>query len=218
MTTISVENYLKGIYKLSLNLADEEKVKAKMIADHLHVSLPSVTSMMKSLTKDGWVIYESYRGVRLTEVGNRKALGVIRKHRLMEMFLVQTLNFPWEEVHDEAELLEHAISDKLEAHIAEFLGHPRFDPHGDPIPTVEGEVEYRQLRRLAESNEGDEVIIARVMSQSAEVLRHFGFLGLVPDSLVHVVDKLVFDGQMTLKNQKGTCTISSTLANILLIH
>lgn len=218
MTTTSVENYLKAIYKLSGPLADDEKVKPKAIADHLEVSLPSVTSMMKSLRADLLVHYESYRGVRLTCEGEKKALRVVRKHRLVEMFLVETLSFPWSEVHAEAELLEHAISDRLEASIAEFLGHPKFDPHGDPIPTVDGELTRRELRVLSELEIGDNAKIARVLSQKVDVLKHLTILELVPGATFHVENKLSFDGQMTVKTGKGVCEISQTLAAVLLVE
>ncbi len=218
MTTTSVENYLKAIYKLSVPLDSEEKVKPKSIANHLEVSLPSVTSMMKSLRADHLVHYESYRGVRLTEEGEKKALRVVRKHRLVEMFLVETLNFPWSEVHAEAELLEHAISDRLEASIAEFLGHPRFDPHGDPIPTVDGQLHRRELRVLSEMEKGETATIARVLSQKVQVLKHLTTLGLIPGATFRIENKLSFDGQMKIYCEKGVCEISQTLATMLLVE
>ena len=137
MTTISVENYLKAIYQLAQL---ESPVKTKAVADSLDVSLPSVTSMMQSLSGDEMVVYTPYKGVTLTEKGRAAALSVIRKHRLVEMFLVQTLDYTWDEVHAEAEQLEHAISNELAQRMDDFLGNPSFDPHGDPIPTADGEV------------------------------------------------------------------------------
>lgn len=218
MTTISVENYLKAIYKLSVSLEPEEKVKPKAIATHLEVSLPSVTSMMKSLRADYLVHYESYRGVRLTEAGEKKALRVVRKHRLVEMFLVETLNFPWSEVHAEAELLEHAVSDRLEAAICAFLGQPKFDPHGDPIPTVDGQLYRRELRVLSELEKGEEGTIARVLSQKVKVLEYLTTIGLVPGTEFKIENKLSFDGQMTLSSEKGIVEISQTLAAMLLVE
>jgi len=218
MSTISVENYLKAIFQLSARLKAEEKVKPKLIANHLDVSLPSVTSMMKSLRDCYLVHYESYQGVRLTEEGEKKALRVLRKHRLVEMFLVETLDFPWSEVHAEAELLEHAISDRLETYIAQYLGNPLFDPHGDPIPTVDGELPRRNLTVLSELERGDLATICRVLSQKVDVLKHLTLLGLIPGATIEVLEKLSFDGQMRLKSSIGVAEVSKTLSMMLMVQ
>jgi DtxR family transcriptional regulator, Mn-dependent transcriptional regulator len=212
MPTVSVENYLKAIYHLQ---SDVERVKTKAIALRLAVTLPSVTNMVQALAQDSLIDYQPYRGVRLTEAGHTAALRVIRKHRLIEMFLVETLGFSWDEVHAEAEALEHAASDKLAAKIDEFLGFPKFDPHGDPIPSADGVVDQRETISLADVAGGNTIRILRVLDQSPTVLRYLSETGLIPNSVVEVVAVLPFDGQMTIRLQGREVSISRTLANRL---
>lgn len=214
MPTISVENYLKAIYHLETR---HDRVKTKDIAARLDVSLPSVSSMLQSLAADGLVVHQPYRGATLTERGSRMALSVIRKHRLIEMFLVETLDFSWDEVHAEAEQLEHAISDKVAQRIDEFLGRPQFDPHGDPIPTADGEVFHREAIPLNEAEPPHQFRVARVLDQSPDVLRHLTRLGLTPNATLQVVEVLPIDGQMTLRIDDNEATVSQTIASRLLV-
>ena len=215
MPTISVENYLKAIF--SHQTGEEGLVKTKEIAAALEVSLPSVSGMIKNLADEGMVDYEPYRGVRLTEKGRRAALRVIRNHRLIEVFLVQTLGYTWDEVHNEAERLEHAVSDTLVERIDAFLNYPRFDPHGDPIPTAEGEIHRRQLPTLAETEAGREVKVERVLDQAPEVLKYLDRVGLRPGAILEVREILPFDGQMFLFVRGDEVVISRTLASKLLV-
>ena len=214
MPTVSVENYLKTIYHLQTR---NPKVKTKDIAALLEVSLPSVSSMLQSLAAEGLVEHEPYRGATLTAAGRRAALAVIRKHRLIEMFLVETLGFSWDEVHAEAKQLEHSVSDKLAQRIDDFLGNPQFDPHGDPIPTAEGEVFHRESIPLNEAQAPQRFRLARVLDQEPDVLRHLTRLGLIPDTAIQVVEVLPFDGQMTLLIDDVEATVSRTLASRLLV-
>lgn len=214
MPTISVENYLKAIYHLQ---SRQDRVKTKDIAERLAVSLPSVSSMLQSLASEGLVEHRPYKGARLTDDGRRAALAVIRKHRLIEMFLVETLDYSWDEVHAEAELLEHAVSDKLAAHIERYLGNPQFDPHGDPIPTADGHVFYRDAIPLAEAEPPQQFRLTRVLDQAPDVLRHLARLGLRPDATIQVMEVLPFDGQMTLLVEDRQATVSRTLASRLLV-
>lgn len=214
MPTISVENYLKAMYHLQHR---HGRVKTKQLADQLCVSLPSVTSMLQSMGSDALVEYQPYKGALLTTRGEKVALKVIRKHRLIEMFLVETLEFTWDEVHAEAELLEHAVSDKLAQRIDDFLGNPQFDPHGDPIPTADGEVVHRAVIPLHEAVPGMEVQIARVLDQQPDLLRHLTRIALVPGATLSVVEVLPFDGQMTVKVGEESATISRSLASRLLV-
>jgi DtxR family Mn-dependent transcriptional regulator len=214
MPTVTVENYLKAIYALQLT---EGRAKSKAISERLDVSVPSVTSMLQSLASDGMVDYQPYKGVALTAQGRKTALNVIRKHRLIEMFLVNVLDYTWDEVHAEAESLEHAVSNELAARIERFLGDPQFDPHGDPIPTAEGEVYHRELRPLNEVEPGQSVKIARVLDQQPTVLRHLSKLGLEISQEVEVVDILPFDGQMTLAVGPKTVEVSKMIATRLLV-
>ncbi len=215
MPTISTENYLKAIY--SRQEEKKGRVKTKEIAEDLDISRPSVSGMLKSLSDDGLVEYEPYQGVRLTQKGRDEALRVIRNHRLIEVFLVKTLGYSWDEVHEEAERLEHAVSDKLVERIDAFLNHPRFDPHGDPIPTAEGELEARDMINLAEADEGMSLRVERVLDQTPEVLRYLDRIGLRPGSTLEVREILSFDGQMFLRTGGEEVSISARLAGKMLV-
>lgn len=214
MTTVSVQNYLKAIYHME---AQGVRATTKAIAEALGVSQPSVTSMLQSLAADELVTYQPYRGAVLREAGVAVALGVIRKHRLIEMFLVETLGYTWDEVHAEAEALEHAVSDVLAERIDAFLDSPKFDPHGDPIPTANGEVHHRELIPLHEAPPGMRVRLARVLDQQPDVLRHLARHQLVPSAVICVVDVLPFDGQMTLEVAGESVQVSRTLASRILV-
>ena len=215
MPTISVENYLKTIYQLQDERDD--RVKTKEVAEELDISIPSVTNMLKSLSEEGLVDYKPYRGARLTEEGRKAALKVIRNHRLIEVFLVRTLGYSWDEVHDEAERLEHAVSDTLVSRIDAFLGHPKYDPHGDPIPTAEGEVHRPEAMPLSEAEEGMRLRVERTLDQEPEVLRYLDRIGLTPNAVFEVVEVLPFDGQMFLEVDDDDATISHALASRLLV-
>ncbi len=217
MPTISVENYLKAIYKLEQRRAD--RVKTKEIAEALEISLPSVTSMLKSLAQDDLVDYQKYKGVTLTSVGNKAALKVIRKHRLVELFLVKTLEYTWDEVHAEAERLEHAISDDLAARMERFLAFPRFDPHGDPIPTADGEIVESTAIPLDQAEAGDRITMERVLDQDPEVLRYLQRIEWIPGRAGTVEEVLSFDGQMFLDlDETGRVSLSRSLASRILVH
>lgn len=215
MPSTSAENYLKTIY---IRQQEEgRRVKTKEIAEDLEVSLPSVSGMLKSLAGDELVEYEPYRGVRLTEKGQKLALRVIRNHRLIEVFLVQTLGYSWDEVHSEAERLEHAVSDKLVERIDAFLSHPRFDPHGDPIPTAEGVLQHREMMNLCDAEEGTTLRVERVLDQTPEVLRYLDRIGLRPGATLVVDEVLSFDGQMFLRVDAEEISISERLAGKMLV-
>ncbi|MBA2663025.1 MAG: metal-dependent transcriptional regulator [Bradymonadaceae bacterium] len=216
MPTISVENYLKAIYHLQAD-DPESRVKTKALAKQMEISLPSVTNMLKSLAGEGLVEYQPYKGARLTEQGNRAALKVIRNHRLIEVFLVQTLDYSWDEVHAEAERLEHAISDMLAERIDKFLAHPRFDPHGDPIPTADGEIYRHDAIPLSNAKPQMRVRIERVLDQQPEVLRYLEMIGLTPSVTIEILNVLSFDGQMFIKIDGTEATVSESLASRLLV-
>lgn len=199
MATISVEDYLKTIYHLEQRA--QAPVKTKEIADALGVALPSVTSMLKALSGAGLVSYAKYQGAQLSEEGTKVALNVVRKHRLVEVFLVQTLGYSWDEVHAEAERLEHAMSDELAARIDQHLGFPRFDPHGDPIPDADGHLppaERGPAIVLDAAPIGVPLRLERVLDQDPELLRYLERVGLVPGADCRIEDKLAFDGMVFL--------------------
>lgn len=216
MPTISVENYLKAIYHLAQSHSDG-MVKTKALADHLELSLPSVTSMLRTLGEEGLVDYTRYKGASLTKQGTKEALNVIRKHRLVEVFLVTTLDYSWDEVHAEAERLEHAISDELAARMDRFLSYPRFDPHGDPIPDADGKLPQRQIIPLDKAPVGHRLRIDRVTDQDPELLRYLKRLGLVPLAECHIEEIVDYDGQLSLVVESRKVTISHAVASRLLV-
>lgn len=187
MATSTVEDYLKQISLAELRHPGK-RVGMGRIASALGLTPGTVTTMVKTLAGSGLVDYEPYSGVLLTESGRQLALHVLRRHRLIELFLVQVMGMDWSEVHSEAERLEHAISDRLVELMDEMLGRPTVDPHGDPIPTAGGEVPTMDHAVLARSEPGDTVIVARVMDQSAEFLRLLEREGVTLGSRLQVVE------------------------------
>lgn len=171
MPSSTVENYLKRIYLEEQADPGATVVSMKNLAGAMGVAPGTATSMAKSLADSRFVAYEPYGGVKLTARGRTLALRILRRHRLIECFLVEALGLDWSEVHDEAESLEHAISDKLLDRIDEFLGFPSVDPHGDPIPTAAGEVRQTLLTALTDVEEGADVRIARILDQDEKFLR-----------------------------------------------
>jgi DtxR family transcriptional regulator, Mn-dependent transcriptional regulator len=176
LTSLTVENYVKTIFQVCLS--GQGQAATGQLAQALGVSPGTVTSMLKTLSESNLVTYTPYEGVRLTETGDALALRIVRRHRLIELFLVRTLDLTWDEVHEEAENMEHAVSDRLIDRIDTFLGHPKADPHGDPIPRSDGSFEMPDSRSLADCNVGDEFLLARVIDQSPEFLRFLSSSGL----------------------------------------
>lgn len=182
--TPAVQDYLKAIHRLG---EGGEAAFPGDIATALGVKPPSVTGMLKRLAEAGWVEYEpGGSGATLTPTGRAEALRVIRRHRLIELFLTQVLKLDWSEVDAEAEALEHAISPRLEEAIAAHLGEPRFDPHGHPIPSASGELPPRSLHRLCDFRAGDRVTIREAQDDNPERLRRWQTLGLIPGTTVTV--------------------------------
>jgi DtxR family Mn-dependent transcriptional regulator len=192
----AIEDYLKAIYTLELT---NPQVTTSLLAEHIGFKPASVTGMLKTLAELNLVSYTPYHGVELTVAGRRIALEVVRHHRLIELYLVEALGYSWDEVHDEAEALEHVISEKLEARIAARLGHPSFDPHGDPIPTLEGTLPAGDDISLAHLSVGDSAEIVRVCDQHPERLRYLADLGLVPGAKLEVVASAPFDGPVSVR-------------------
>lgn len=170
MPSSTVENYLKHIY-VAAEKSKDGTVSMGTVSKRLAVTPGTATSMVKSMARDNLLQYEPRHGVTLTDDGRSAALQVLRRHRLIEFFLAQTLKMDWSEVHEEAERLEHAVSDKLIARLDDFLGNPQFDPHGDAIPAANGEVAKRDLSRLSEFPLGSKCRVARIGDQDGEFLR-----------------------------------------------
>jgi DtxR family Mn-dependent transcriptional regulator len=194
--TPAIEDYLKAIYNLQLA---HPQVTTSLLAEHLKFKPASVTGMLKTLAEFHLVSYTPYRGVELTSSGQRIALEVVRHHRLLELYLVEALGYSWDEVHDEAEALEHVISEKLEARIAAHLGHPSHDPHGDPIPRKDGTMPSTHDTTVADLSIGQSGEIVQVCDQLPERLRYLADLGLVPGANVTVVASAPFDGPVTVQ-------------------
>lgn len=195
--THAIEDYLKAIYELSLS---DGRATTNQIAERLEVTPASVTGMIKRLaaTEPALLLYQKHHGVELTEAGEKVALEIIRHHRLLELFLHETLGFSWDEVHEEADRLEHVISETLEERIAQALGDPTLDPHGAPIPTKELNLPPQVRVRLMMLREGQEAVVQRVEDDDPELLRYLETIGLVPLAQVEVIERSIFDDNLRL--------------------
>ena len=191
----ATEDYLKAIWKLR----EEGRVTTSALALELDVSPASVTGMLKKLASLRLIEHEPYRGATLTKAGERVALEVIRHHRLLELYLQEALGVPWDEVHAEADRLEHHLSDDVEARIDEALGFPTHDPHGDPIPSVELVLAPDDVRALTDVDEGARAVIRRVPDDDPAVLRYLGDLGISPTQEIFVVARGPFEGPVTVE-------------------
>ncbi len=188
----AVEDYMKAIYSLQRDGA--ESVSTTALAERLGVPLPAVSAMAKRLAERGLVEHEPYRGVSLSEGGRRLALEMMRHHRLLETFLAEELGMPWDRVHDEADVLEHVISEEFEELVARKLGNPHRDPHGDPIPTADLDITEDELTRLAEMEVGEGGVFARVSDSDPEMLRYLAERGIAPGDRLEVTERQPFGG------------------------
>ena len=209
----AVQDYAKAIYSLSRR--GEKAVATSALAERLHVSPASASAMAKRLADLGLVSHEPYRGVRLTAAGEKLALEVIRHHRLLELYLSEALGMPWDRVHDEAEVLEHAISGELSDLIAEKLGDPTHDPHGDPIPTRDGQIEESPTKALADAQAGDLVVLTRVSDSDPEMLRYLGDRGIEPGTRIQVVGREPFGGPLNVRVGKRELPLGLGLARAM---
>jgi DtxR family transcriptional regulator, Mn-dependent transcriptional regulator len=210
--TRSVEDYLKAIYRLT---PEGRAAGTSEIANLLELAPASVSGMVKRLSEHGLLEHVPYKGVQLTEEGRRAALRTIRRHRLIEAYLVAFLGYTWDTVHDEAERLEHAVSDQLVERMASVLGHPSVDPHGDPIPDVDGAIHEPASTPLSELPEGMFVELRRVDESDPERLRYIASIGLQPGVRVLVVDRQPFDGPITIEVEGQSHVIGHELGHVL---
>jgi DtxR family Mn-dependent transcriptional regulator len=197
--------------------AEHQRATTQKIAAQLNVRMASVTGMIKHLAAEGLVRHKPYYGVKLTDRGRQMALKIIRRHRLIELFLHRTLGVQWDEVHDDAEVLEHAVSDRLIERIYKFLGAPEFDPHGAPIPRHDGSFEPLSASPLSECREGDELRIVHVPDRDSEFLRYLTRLGLRIGSNVRVIDKEPFNGPITMRVGKRKITLGVEAGRRILV-
>jgi DtxR family Mn-dependent transcriptional regulator len=213
--TAAVQDYAKAIYTLE---AREGTASTSDLAALLEVRPASVSGMLRKLSALGLVEHQRYRGVRLTERGRRVALEVVRHHRLLELFLVESLGMTWDEVHAEAEVLEHALSEELEDLIAAKLGNPTVDPHGDPIPSRELQVAETVSLTLTELEPGETATFVRVSDSDPEMLRFLGERGIVPGSRLELVERQPFDGPLFVRAGRDVHVLGATLARAMRVQ
>jgi DtxR family Mn-dependent transcriptional regulator len=215
VASLTIENYVKTIYQIG---GQEAKAAATgKLAEALAVSPGTVTSMLKTLSESGLAEYIPYEGARLTESGRSLALRVLRRHRLIELFLVRTLNLTWDEVHEEAENMEHAVSDLLVDRIDAYLGYPANDPHGDPIPKADGTMARTSTRRLSELAVDERFRIERVTDQSSDFLRYLTETGLKLGAVGKVVANRAEAGVVTLDVEGQQTTLAHRIADRLFV-
>ncbi|MFN0290881.1 metal-dependent transcriptional regulator [Pedobacter helvus] len=214
MQSYTEENYLKIIYHLS---EISNPVLTNAIAERIQTKAASVTDMIKKLSEKGLINYVKYQGVTLTEKGKSTAINIVRKHRLWEVFLVDKLNFKWDEVHDVAEELEHIQSNLLVERLDEFLDFPRVDPHGDPIPDKHGNFAELALIKLSKLKSGDKGTITGVSEHSSSFLKHLEKLSLTLGKRIEIIDVLDFDGSVELWVEQQKTNISREVAKHILI-
>src|SRR5215203_6053817 len=211
----SVGDYLKAIWELS----GEGAASTKEVADRLSVSPSSVSNMFVRLQEMGLAEHERYRGATLTEEGRAEALRLLRRHRLIETFLLECLDYSWEEVHEEAESMEHAVSDAFTERLAAFLGHPAQDPHGDPIPSADGSLEADDSFPLAAATPGQQVRIYRVDDEEPAKLAYLEELGLTPGGLFEVREVRALDGVVVVEDEAAeTRSIGGPLAGSVFVR
>jgi DtxR family Mn-dependent transcriptional regulator len=205
----AIQDYLKAVYRLE---QEDGRATTTKIARTMNVAPSTATAMLKKLASLGLLEHTRYRGVVLTEQGERVALEVIRHHRLLEQYLAETLGLPLDELHAEADRLEHALSEELEARIDEQLGYPTHDPHGDPIPSADLQLEPSELRALADLEPGEKATVRRVPDADSELLRYLSGLSLVPGRLVELRRSAPFGGPLTVVVGSDEHAISRELA------
>jgi DtxR family Mn-dependent transcriptional regulator len=194
-----MQDYLKAIYKLH---EQSGQAPTSALAEMLGVAPASVTNLCKKLAELNLVEYEPYQGVKFTPAGRKMALEIIRHHRLIELYLAEALNVPWDRVHEEAEKLEHVISEDLEERMAAALGDPQFDPHGAPIPSRTGAISPQLGGRLVDMRAGDRLVVVEVDDHDPELLRYLGSMGLYPGTEIRLLACAPFDGPLTLMIDK----------------
>jgi DtxR family Mn-dependent transcriptional regulator len=208
MVSESAQDYLKAIWKLERT----GDMSTSALAESLGVTPASATAMLKKLATLGLVVHEPYHGATLTPAGERMALEVVRHHRLLELYLMEALGLTWDQVHQEAERLEHHLSDELEAAIDQALGYPTRDPHGDPIPSPELLLARDELVCLSDLEAGSMTVVRRVPDGDPELLRYLASLGLVPAEEVTIVEQAPFDGPVTVEVRGSRHAIGRSLA------
>lgn len=213
--TRSQQDYLKALYLLH---GDQRPVPTRELAQRLGISSPSVSEMVARLSSQGLVTHDRYRGQQLTREGRKVALELVRHHRLLEMFLVQVLGYSWDEVHDEAERLEHVISERMEQRIFELLGRPELDPHGHAIPTLAGKVRPLSDRPLSECRAGESVVVQGVSDDDPGRLRELERRSLLPGTRIQIVEESRFEGPIEVRIKSRRVSIPLGLARAMFVE
>lgn len=214
MITEAIQDYLKVIYKVE---ETGEEVTTNAIAERLQVTQPSVTGMVKKLSEMNLINYTPYQRVELTEAGRKIALEVIRHHRLLELYLAKAMGYSWDRVHQEAEKLEHVISEEFEDKMAEMLGQPTSDPHGAPIPGKDGTIEQRNLMALTEVAACRTVLVKQVSDRDPEKLRYLAGIGIYPEVILIIIEKAPFRGPISIKIGETVHYLGSGLTDIIFV-
>jgi DtxR family Mn-dependent transcriptional regulator len=215
--TQAEENYLKAVFKITEN--DDKAASTNAIAATMNTSAASVTDMLKRLASKGLLIYEKHRGVMLSERGGELATNLVRRHRLWEVFLVKKLNFSWDKVHDIAEQMEHVQSEELVERLDAFLGRPRFDPHGDPIPDANGKIEQRNQFLLSSFEVGEQGVLVGVLESTASFLQFLDKLRLSLGTKLRVLERFDYDGSLKVApNGEAPITLSHKVCENLFLQ
>jgi len=210
MLTAAMEDYLKAIFVV---LEQEQWATTSAIAKRLEIAPASVTAMIKKLSRLNLITYQPYQGVRFTDVGEKAALEIVRHHRLLELYLSEALGVPWERVHEEAEKLEHVISEDLEDRMARVLHDPSVDPHGAPIPARDGTIRRVRARPLSAVDPGETVTVLEVDDRDPELLKYLGRLELYPGTVVRVKAVEPFEGPLLLHLNRREITLGRRAAD-----
>ncbi len=214
MISLSEENYLKAIFHL---INEENTVTINEISKLLDVKMPSVNNMMKKFADRNWVVYESYKPLKITDSGKKQAALIVRKHRLTEMFLVEKMNFGWENVHEIAEQLEHIHSETFFDKMDEILNYPKFDPHGEPIPDKEGNIIAQDLKKLSECSIGQSVIFTAVTITDDDFLTFLNIKNLELGKEIEILEIEKFDKSMTVKISDTSTILSKIVCDKILV-
>ena len=216
-TSTAVQDFLKAVYVLQQR-GKNNRVSTNALAEALKILPPSVTDMARRLSEGGLVDYKKYHGVHLTQDGEEIALKMLRRHRLVELYLMQELGYELHEVHEDAERLEHAVSERFIEAISHKMGHPEFDPHGDPIPSVDGTITRRNLIPLSEIELNQEAVVSRFMMTQAEMLQYLGERGIVLNEMIQVKNIDPFEGPMTILVDGQQQIIGYNVAKSILVE
>lgn len=215
MNSFTEENYLKAMFNLS---SKSGEVTVNELSKTLNIKMPTVNSMVKKLTAKGFLNYESYKPIQLTELGEKEALLIIRKHRLTEMFLVEKMGFGWEEVHEVAEQIEHIHSPKFFAKMDELLDFPTVDPHGSPIPDASGKIRWKTYETLNQFEPGDTVKLVAVTHSNDEFLKYLNSKSITLETQIEILEKEKFDQNMTVQFNGQKVVLSAKASEKLLVE